>query len=130
MQRGLHFLRTTVTIHPVLHVLSFLNANDMNTRSFFIVPWVSGVLFTLSIFPVYFLSVVQIGQLRGFFLLSPSILLLNTSTKLFILVIEFFSSKISIWFFFVYFFAEIFSFFHLFRMCSQSLTKALYNAWF
>lgn len=124
VQHGLYFLRMTITIYLVLHVLSFLDANDMNIRFFFYSSlglW--GSFHSFFFPPVYFLSVFQLGQLSGFFLLSSSILLLSTATKFFNLVSESFSSKISILFFFVYLFAEIFSFSICFRCALSHLLK-------
>ena len=63
------------------------------------------VLLSSSISLIYFCLVVQVGsfllfclQVHEFFV--PSTLLFNPYIKFFILVILFFSSKISIWFFF------------------------------
>lgn len=61
VQHGLYFLRMTVTIYPVLHVLSFLDANDMNISSFYTVPESLG-FFSLFFFQFIFSLLSRLGS--------------------------------------------------------------------
>ena len=127
VQHGLYFLRMTITIYLVLHVLSFLDANDMNIRFFFYSSlglWGS----FHSFFPQFIFSLSsRLGSLVDSFFCPlpfcywahlPSFLiwLVNFS----VLKYPFCSS--------LYIYLLRFSLFPFVSMCSQWPIKALYDA--